>query len=178
MPNIQSRQTCPHSPIHDTQECDRPSFLSQSLFPTPPQTEAAVTYQQECSTPELNSRRLISEGDVTLSSTNTLLAKMERMILCSACKSTFNWAVICNDYLIQLNRPIQCACGCVLCTLCYRKQAGCREHNVSSKRATLNTTANNLASCPEVEHLGEWDLDINSDDQFQTDLIVMCNASW
>ncbi|KAI4822176.1 hypothetical protein KUCAC02_007735 [Chaenocephalus aceratus] len=97
------------------------------------------------------------------------MATVRRSVLCSSCEKTFNRSVICNEYLIQLNRPIQCVCGCVLCTLCYREQEGCRAHNVSSQRGTVITTVSALASCPELENQGDWDLLLEPNDQFKTE---------
>ena len=64
---------------------------------------------------------------------------------------------------------MQCAGGCVLCTLCYSEQSGCRLHNMSSTRAAVSTTANTLANCPALENVGDWDLELNIDDMFKTD---------
>ncbi|XP_055362714.1 uncharacterized protein LOC114850818 isoform X2 [Betta splendens] len=101
--------------------------------------------------------------------TGSLLTMVKRSILCSVCKMIFNRAVICREYLIQLNRPVQCVCGCVICTLCYREQGGCRMHNVSSKQGPICTLVNAIASCPELEGLGDWDVKLNLDDHFKTD---------
>jgi len=100
---------------------------------------------------------------------DTLLAMVKQSILCSNCKKTFDRAVICEDFLIQLNRPVQCACGCVTCTLCYRELRGCRVHNMSYTHGQVNTTANRLAGCSDLENIGEWDLELKTDDNFMTD---------
>jgi hypothetical protein len=138
----------------------------RSLFPTPPQSEAAGTYEELAPDPSL--QHLDSDGDPVLSIA-MISPLMQKLIICSACTTTFNRAVICNTYLIQLNRPIQCACGCVLCTLCYSQQRGCSLHNMSSTRAPVSTTASTLANCPALEHLGAWDLELNIGDMFKTD---------
>ncbi|XP_036828292.1 serine-rich adhesin for platelets-like [Oncorhynchus mykiss] len=138
----------------------------RSLFPTPPQSEAAVTYEELVPDPSL--QNLDSDGDQVLSIA-MITPLMKQLIICSTCTRTFNRAVICNTYLIQLNRPIQCACGCVLCTLCYSEHGGCSRHNMSSTRAPVSTTASTLANCPALEHLGAWDLELNKGDVFKTD---------
>ncbi|XP_045081827.1 uncharacterized protein LOC123492750 [Coregonus clupeaformis] len=141
------------------------SQSQQSLFPTPPQSELAVTCQDI--TPDVTPQRQLHGAAVT-SMNKPLLDIVRQSILCSGCNNTFNRAVICHDYLIQLNRPIQCACGCVLCTLCYRGQGGCHFHKVSSKRGLVNATVNTLASCPDLESLGVWDLELDIHDRFKT----------
>ncbi|XP_034146530.1 uncharacterized protein LOC117592742 isoform X2 [Esox lucius] len=98
-----------------------------------------------------------------------MLAMVKQLILCSSCNKTFNRSVICQKYLIQLNKPIQCACGCVICTLCYREQHGCHMHSILSTQGAVNVTASTLASCPSLEHVGDWDLELNPDDRFKTD---------
>lgn len=138
----------------------------QPLFPTPPQSEAGMIYQKptrDAPQDEQNSQV------TTVTSMGTLLEVVKKLILCSTCNKPFNRAVICHDYMIQLNRPIQCACSCVICTLCYRQQGGCHVHNVSSTRGAINTTASILASSPDLETLGQWDLDLKLDDHFKTD---------
>ncbi|XP_028974609.1 uncharacterized protein LOC114835055 [Esox lucius] len=98
-----------------------------------------------------------------------MLAMVKQLILCSSCNKTFNRSVICQKYLIQLNKPIQCACGCVICTLCYSEQHGCHMHSILSTQGAVNVTASTLASCPSLEHVGDWDLELNPDDRFKTD---------
>lgn len=132
------------------------------LFSTPPRSEAAVTYEELEPDPSL--QHLDSDGTTVLSS-----AMVKQLIICSTCRTTFNRAVICEAYLIQLNRPIQCACGCVLCTLCYSKHRGCHLHNVISTKALVSTTASTLANCPALEHVGVWDLVLDEGDMFRTD---------
>lgn len=122
---------------------------TQQLSPTPPQSETVTSHE------------------LTLDYSRKLLAIVKEAIRCSTCSKIFNRAVICHDYLIQLNRPIQCACGCVICTLCYQHQRGCSQHNVSSSRGPVNAIANNLTSCPDLKNLGDWDLERNADDHFK-----------
>jgi hypothetical protein len=98
-----------------------------------------------------------------------IILVVKQLIICATCKKKFNRAFICNIYLVQLNRPMQCAGGCVLCRLCFSEQSGCRLHNISSTRAAVSTTANTLANCPALENVGDWDLDLNIDDMFKTD---------
>ncbi|KAJ8009852.1 hypothetical protein DPEC_G00068490 [Dallia pectoralis] len=100
---------------------------------------------------------------------NTLFELVQKLISCSVCNNTFNRTFVCEDYLIQLNRPIQCACCCVLCSLCYREQKGCRTHKIVSARAVVNATASILASCPDMEKVGEWDLELDDMDHFKTE---------
>ncbi|KAJ7983588.1 hypothetical protein DPEC_G00376130 [Dallia pectoralis] len=100
---------------------------------------------------------------------NTLFELVQKLISCSVCNNTFNRTFVCEDYLIQLNRPIQCACCCVLCSLCYREQKGCRTHKIVSARAVVNATASILASCPDMERVGEWDLELDDMDHFKTE---------
>ncbi|KAJ8009854.1 hypothetical protein DPEC_G00068510 [Dallia pectoralis] len=100
---------------------------------------------------------------------NTLFELVQKLISCSVCNNTFNRTFVCEDYLIQLNRPIQCACCCVLCSLCYREQKGCRTHKIVSTRAVVNATASILASCPDMEKVGEWDLELDDMDHFKTE---------
>ncbi|XP_041835355.1 uncharacterized protein LOC121636116 [Melanotaenia boesemani] len=91
---------------------------------------------------------------------------IEESVKCSACAKTFNRAVIAHNYLIQLNRPIQCVCGCVICLTCYRTQRGCNLHQITSAHASVNTVVSELASCPSLEQLGEWDLEPDKQDWF------------
>lgn len=130
-------------------------------MPAPPQSETVTNDEH---TPEYSGKIL----DIT--ATTSLMAIVKEAIRCSACSNIFNRAVICHEYLIQLNRPIQCACGCVICTLCYHDQKGCHVHNVLSSRAPVNATANNLASCPDLKTFGDWDLVLNGDDPFKTEV--------
>ncbi|XP_023820332.1 uncharacterized protein LOC111948983 [Oryzias latipes] len=94
------------------------------------------------------------------------LSKLEDLITCPSCKRIFNRAPVCHKYFLGLNRPVQCLCGCVLCTLCFRAQGGCREHRVASEHETVNATANALADLPEMEGVGVWDLEREGRDRF------------
>lgn len=152
---------------YNVQVCNTSNLLSQSLFPTQPQSEVVFTYQENTSDRE--QEQLDSQG-ATTSSIDTPLAKLvQQLIICSSCTTTFNRAVVCHEYLIQLNRPVQCVCGCVKCTLCYRSQGGCCLHNIASTRGAVNTTSNTLASCSELENLGEWDLKLQVEDHSKAD---------
>lgn len=133
-------------------------------IPTPPQSET-VSYPQVI---PAYSRPSLENQDAEVKATGTLLTTVKEAIRCRACNNIFNRAFICHDYLIQLNRPIQCVCGCVLCTLCYQDQNGCRVHSIVSTRGPVNATANNLACLPDLKHLGNWDLQINTGDSFKT----------
>ncbi|KAL7370584.1 hypothetical protein ABVT39_004878 [Epinephelus coioides] len=146
--------------------CERPNTLGvtvpqQPLFLTPPQVEMCGTYDHG---PDVtnNTGATVITGD-------TLMAIVKRAILCSACGVTFNRAVICREYLIQLNRPVQCICGCVLCTLCYRDQSGCSAHKIQSTHGAINSTANSLASCLVLMNEGQWDLDHVDSDAYKTE---------
>lgn len=92
--------------------------------------------------------------------------KLADLIRCSFCTNVFNRTLVCQGYLLQLNRPIQCACGCVLCTVCYRTHRGCAHHNLLSAHGPVNVTANRLASCPELQSEGTWDLERDDSDLF------------
>lgn len=87
-----------------------------------------------------------------------ILEIVSRAVRCAVCQCTFNANVICSNYTIKLNRPIQCACGCVICYMCYTKDRGCRTHKLNSHRATVNVTANQLANATDVK----WDLELDS----------------
>ena len=126
--------------------------LQQSLNPTPAQSEP----------------QNMVDRNVTTDSTATLLDKVKLLVSCSTCGKIFNRTVVCHEYQIQLNRPVQCACGCVICTLCYREQEGCHVH-VVSKNGTVNSTASTLASCSDLEHIGVWDIELDIRDQFKTE---------
>ncbi|XP_029529896.2 uncharacterized protein LOC115137711 isoform X1 [Oncorhynchus nerka] len=141
------------------------SLQSQrTLFPTPPQSEAAVTYEEPVPGP---SRYNLDSDGATVSSIAMIIPVVKQLTICGTCKKKkFNRAFICNNYSIQLNRPMQCAGGC---PLCYSEQSGCRLHNMSSTRAAVSTTANTLANCPALENVGDWDLELNIDDMFKTD---------
>lgn len=123
------------------------------LYPTPPKTEAAASYEDQ---------------RVSLES------MIRQLITCTACNTVFNRGVICSLFQIQLNRPIQCTCGCVMCTICYRDQRGCKIHNMVSTRGAVNTTANVLASRPELDSVGQWALEFDTSDPFKahTDVYV------
>ena len=146
------------------QQCDVNDYrahnlkLQQQSFITPSQSEVVI------STPTTQVPNL-----TVTSTNNTLLALVKQSILCSSCDKIFDRAVICEDFLIQLNRPIQCECGCVTCTLCTREQRSCRVHTKSSTHGQVNTTASRLAGCPDLENLGEWDLELDVSDNFKTD---------
>lgn len=143
------------------------SLQSQrTVFPTPPQPEAAVTNEEAEPDP---SRYNLDRDRATVPSIAMLLPLVKQLIICATCKTTFNRAFICNNYLIQLNRPMHCACGCVLCTLCYSGQGGCRLHNILSRRAAVSIPVNALANCPALDTVGDWDLELNIDDMFKTD---------
>lgn len=152
-----------HFDVHTVTHNVQPVIASHSqLIQAPPQFET-VPYHED------HSRKLL---DSQITSTHLLLAIVNEAIQCSTCNKIFNRAVICHDYLIELNRPIQCACGCVLCTLCYRNQKGCCVHSVISSRGPINVIANNLASCSDLKDLGDWDLEFNADDPFKTEANV------
>lgn len=42
-------------------------------------------------------------------------------------------------------------------------------HNILSTLGAVNTTASTLASCPDLENLGDWDLELEINDHFKTD---------
>ncbi|KAK2814716.1 hypothetical protein Q5P01_000550 [Channa striata] len=90
------------------------------------------------------------------------------LITCVACSRVFNRVAVCQGYLLQLNRPVQCLCGCVICTLCYRTHRGCLKHSVSSAHGPVNATARYLAECPQLESVGTWDLGRDEADRFKT----------
>ncbi|KAK2825785.1 hypothetical protein Q5P01_019999 [Channa striata] len=90
------------------------------------------------------------------------------LITCVACSRVFNRAAVCHGYLLQLNRPVQCLCSCVICTLCYWTHRGCLKHSVSSAHGPVNTTASYLAECPQLESVGTWDLGRDAADRFKT----------
>ncbi|KAK2821073.1 hypothetical protein Q5P01_024032 [Channa striata] len=90
------------------------------------------------------------------------------LITCVACSRVFNRVVVCHGYLLQLNRPVQCLCGCVICTLCYRTHRGCLKHSVSSAHGPVNATTRYLAECPQLESVGTWDLGRDEADRFKT----------
>ncbi|XP_078797131.1 uncharacterized protein LOC144994583 [Oryzias latipes] len=96
------------------------------------------------------------------------LSTLEDLITCPSCRRVFNRAPVCCGYLLQLNRPVQCLCGCVLCTLCIRAQGGCRKHWVVSENGMVNATANALADMPEMEAVGAWELEREGSDRFMT----------
>ncbi|XP_078807016.1 uncharacterized protein LOC144996400 [Oryzias latipes] len=96
------------------------------------------------------------------------LSTLEGFVTCQSCSRVFNRAPVCRGYLLQLNRPMQCLCGCVLCTLCFRAQGGCRKHWVISEHGTVNATANALADMPGMEAVGVWDLEREGRDRFMT----------
>ncbi|KAM9471327.1 uncharacterized protein ACWYII_007200 isoform 1-T1 [Salvelinus alpinus] len=145
--DIRGFNVCKPKPVTSLQS-------QRTLFPTPPQSKAAITYEE--SVPGPSRYNLYSDG-ATVSSIAMIIPVMKQLIICATCKKKFNRAFICNNYLIQLNRTVQCAWGCVLCRLCYSEQSGCRLHNISSTRAALSTTANTLANFPcsgECRRLG------------------------
>lgn len=153
-----------HFDVHNVTRNLQPVIASHSqLIPPPPQSET-VTYHEL--TPD-HSRQLL---DSHITSIHTLLAIVKEAIRCSTCSKIFNRAVICHDYLIELNKPIQCVCGCVICTLCYNSRKGCSVHNVLSSRAPVNVTANILASCPDLKNLGDWDFELSADDPFKMEV--------
>lgn len=94
-----------------------------------------------------------------------ILEIVSKSIKCTVCQCTFNASVLCNNYAIKLNRPIQCACGCVICSMCYSKDEGCLTHKVKSRRATVNVTANQLANAADVK----WDLELDKTADFRTE---------
>lgn len=169
---VQTQQLSPTVSLRQSQHFDvynvthnlQPVISSHSqLIPPPPQSET-VTYHEL--TPD-HSRNL-SASHITFPCIP--MAIVDEAIRCSTCRELFNRAVICHNFLIQLNRPIQCACGCVICTLCYHHQGGCRQHHVLSSRGPVNTIANNLASCPELKNLGDWDLELDANDPFKKEV--------
>ncbi|XP_036066914.1 uncharacterized protein LOC118598360 [Oryzias melastigma] len=109
--------------------------------------------------PDNNACHGSTEGSVRQHGSDGIpLSTVENLITCPACSRVFNRAPVCQEYLLQLNRPVQCLCGCVLCTICYREQGGCQRHGVISKHGAVNYTANVLADLPEMESVGVWDL--------------------
>lgn len=94
-----------------------------------------------------------------------ILEIVSKAVKCTVCQCTFNASVICSNYTIKLNRPIQCACGCVICLMCYTKDRGCRTHKLSSHRATVNATANQLANATDVK----WDLELDDTAVFRAE---------
>lgn len=94
-----------------------------------------------------------------------ILEIVSRAVKCAACQCTFNASVLCSNYTIKLNRPIQCACGCVICSMCYTKDQGCLTHKVNSRRATVNVTANQLANAADVK----WDLELDKTAVFRAE---------
>lgn len=94
-----------------------------------------------------------------------ILEIVSKAVKCTVCQCTFNASVICSNYTIKLNRPIQCACGCVICLMCYTKDRGCRTHKLSSHRATVNVTANQLANATDVK----WDLELDNTAVFRAE---------
>lgn len=90
------------------------------------------------------------------------------LVTCPTCNQVFNRTPVCQGYLLGLNRPVQCLCGCVLCTLCYRTQGGCQAHSVCSSRGAVNTTASVIADHPELTSVGTWDLERHQRDRFMS----------
>ncbi|CAI5657544.1 unnamed protein product, partial [Oreochromis niloticus] len=95
----------------------------------------------------------------------SILEIVSKAVKCTACQCTFNATVLCVDYAIKLNRPLQCACGCVICSVCYTKYKGCAIHKVQSRRATVNVTVNQLASMADAK----WDLELDQTAAFRTE---------
>lgn len=128
------------------------------IFPTPPQSQVTG--------------KLHGSGPSQSTSNESLLDMLQRYITCSVCKTSFNRTPISGEYLIQLNRPIQCLCGCVLCTICYKDKQSCSVHGLVSYHGTVNTIVSNLANCCHLEKEDQWDLRRNCSDSFKTEAQV------
>ncbi|KAL0961675.1 hypothetical protein UPYG_G00352940 [Umbra pygmaea] len=105
---------------------------------------------------------------------DSLRSMLERSVTCSVCNKVFNRSAICQDYLIQLNRPIQCSCTCNICASCYQHNRGCPIHKILSTRASVNTTVSDLASSTHLQGFGEWETATETSDPFknsQDDLV-------
>lgn len=95
----------------------------------------------------------------------SILEIVSKAVKCTVCQCPFNATVLCVDYTIKLNRPLQCACGCVICSACYTKHKGCAIHKVQSRRAIVNVTVNQLASLAHVR----WDLQLDKTAAFKAE---------
>lgn len=86
--------------------------------------------------------------------TTSLLTK------CNICFVHFNGYVICNNVYIGFNQPIQCTCGCVVCTRCYTqsKDVKCLYHGTKLKTGLVNTTANILSHTRHMYTNMKWDM--------------------
>lgn len=94
-----------------------------------------------------------------------ILEIVSRAVKCTRCQSTYNASVLCSNYTIKLNRLLQCACGCVICSVCYTNDNGCCVHKLQSRRATTNVVANQLANAVDMK----WDLELDKKADFRTE---------
>ncbi|KAK7878280.1 hypothetical protein WMY93_031099 [Mugilogobius chulae] len=105
-----------------------------------------------------------------------LYGVLQTLVHCQLCKKVFNRTVICKEFLIQLNRPIQCLCGCVICSLCYWGHFGCSVHKLSSKNAAVNATANVLASREDVIYESVWEVQVDVSDTYISENEINCHV--
>ena len=96
-----------------------------------------------------------------------LMSVVRSSIECSICTETFNKGILCQDYLIQLNKPVQYMCGCQICTHCYRENLCCSPHKMyGSTFPQMKNIASDLANCLEFENSGSFNLeDMKHDDR-------------
>lgn len=92
---------------------------------------------------------------------------LQKLITCSLCRNVFNRKPLCQNYLLTLNRPVQCPCGCVVCSLCYKEKHGCVIHDVVSYHGTVNSTAAELASAVFMDKGDQWKVRRNLEDAFK-----------
>lgn len=126
----------------------------ESTIPTPPESDVS-TKETNCVVSA--SRSVPNEA---------LFHFLQRLITCSVCNNIFNRRPLSRDYLFKLNRPVQCACGCVICTICYKEKHGCVLHGLVSYKGTVNNTASELASSVFMDK-DQWDLKRNHYDCFK-----------
>ena len=104
-----------------------------------------------------------------------LMSVVRSSIECSICTETFNKGILCQDYLIQLNKPVQYMCGCQICTQCYRENLCCSPHKMyGSTFPQMKNIASDLANCLEFENLGSLNLEVMKHDDHSLKNAYVC----
>lgn len=101
-------------------------------------------------------------------STNSQQMLIFELSHCSLCDCAFNDTVICAiKYTVGFNQPIQCMCGCVVCTRCYSnannqlRVVTCTKHKAKLKTGIVNTTANRIAHWQHVFTDRKWSMTLD-----------------
>lgn len=71
---------------------------------------------------------------------------------CDTCNQPFqNTILLDKEFMIDLNRAIQCMCQCNICKICYNDNKGCVRHKLVSQRGPINSTMVSLLDNLDVQ---------------------------